>query len=80
MRLIGFSDMLPGDGMDTGKKVQIFRKRHSLTQQQLADKVGVSKSVIGNLERNNKLPSFDVMLRITNELDMPTPIVFRASE
>lgn len=42
-----------------GRMLAYYRKLHKLTQQQLADKVGVSDATIGSYERGEREPSFE---------------------
>lgn len=42
-----------------GHMLAYYRKLHKLTQQQLADKVGVSDATIGSYERGERQPSFE---------------------
>lgn len=42
-----------------GHMLAYYRKLHKLTQQQLADKVGVSDATIGSYERGEREPSFE---------------------
>ena len=70
------SDLYPGDGMTLGEKVKFYRKRANLTQIQLAELAGVSRSVISNLERGRSIPPIDKMIIISNVLDMALPLIF----
>ena len=53
-----------------GKKVQHYREKQGLTQEQLAEKIEMSQNFISALERGKKLPSFDTLIRIIDELDV----------
>ena len=50
--------------MNFGPKLRELRKNHKLTQQQLAERVGVSKSVISYYESGDRYPSYDVLVKI----------------
>jgi transcriptional regulator with XRE-family HTH domain len=41
-----------------------YRLRANLTQQELADKIGISKSHVCDIENNKKLPSVKVLLHL----------------
>lgn len=58
--------------MSVGKNIQKYRKQCNLTQQELADKIGISKSHMSKIEIDNKEPSFDVLLKISKVLNVLT--------
>ena len=47
-----------------GKKIKELRIAQGLTQQQLADRLGVSKSVVSYYESGVRYPSYEVLVRI----------------
>lgn len=49
-------------------KIKEARQKAGLTQQQLANCVGVSRHYISYIENNHKTPSFDLLERIAKEL------------
>lgn len=50
--------------MNFGVKLKSLRVNHKLTQQQLADRIGVAKSVVSYYESGDRYPSYDVLIRI----------------
>ena len=56
-----------------GLKVSYYRKLNGLTQEQLAEKMGVDTSFIGQIEAPNILKgiSLDTLFRIAKALDVP---------
>jgi len=56
-----------------GLKIAYFRKLRGLTQEMLAEKLGVSTPYIGQIEAANmyKPISLTTLLRIANALDTP---------
>ena len=50
--------------LNFGSKLKELRKNHKLTQQQLAERVGVSKSVISYYESGDRYPSYDILVKI----------------
>ena len=56
-----------------GLKVAYYRKLRSLTQEQLADRLEVDTSFIGQIEAVNikKAISLDTLFRISQALDVP---------
>lgn len=47
--------------VDFGKKLKDLRKQSGMTQQQLADKLGITKSVVSYYELSERTPSPDVL-------------------
>lgn len=50
--------------VDFGKRLRQLRKQSGLTQQQLANQVGVTKSVISFYELQERTPSPDVLIKL----------------
>lgn len=50
--------------MNFGIKLKALRKSQKLTQQQLADRIGVAKSVVSYYESGDRYPSYDVLVKI----------------
>ena len=55
-----------------GLKIAEIRAKRGLTQQQLADKIGISKSYLSKIESPNTIKSFslDVLFSISDELEI----------
>ncbi|WP_181351190.1 helix-turn-helix domain-containing protein [Thalassobacillus sp. CUG 92003] len=53
-----------------GKRIKGFRKLKGMTQIQLAHKMGVSVSVLGELERGSRLPDGPVLDKIAHQLNV----------
>lgn len=49
-----------------GDKLKELRKGQKLTQQQLADRIGVAKSVVSYYESGDRYPSYDVLVKIAH--------------
>ncbi|WP_274361904.1 helix-turn-helix transcriptional regulator [Paenibacillus thermotolerans] len=49
---------------------------HEMTQQQLADKVGVTRQTIVALEKGNYSPSLELAFRIAHAFSLPLEEVF----
>jgi transcriptional regulator with XRE-family HTH domain len=56
--------------MSLGLRIKTLRKAKSLTQQQLADLVDVSRIYIQALESNRRLPSMKLLRRLAAALDV----------
>lgn len=50
--------------MNFGEKLKQLRKSQKMTQQQLAERLGVAKSVVSYYESGDRYPSYDVMIKI----------------
>ena len=50
--------------MDIGSKLKTSRIKAGLTQETVAEKIGVSRQTISNWENNNILPSINMLIRI----------------
>ncbi len=46
--------------------MKALRTSQKLTQQQLADRIGVAKSVVSYYESGDRYPSYDVLVRIAH--------------
>lgn len=53
-----------------GRRIRAFRKLKGYTQKQLAEKIGVSVSVLGEIERGNRIPTEKILLDITRMLNI----------
>ncbi len=53
------------DYVRIGKRVRERRMEMKLTQEQLAERVDVSSSFIGHIERAEKIPSLDTMTKLS---------------
>ncbi len=54
--------------MDIGKRLASIRRQNKISQEQLAQMVGVSANTIINLEKNQHCRKFDILRRILEEL------------
>jgi DNA-binding XRE family transcriptional regulator len=57
------------------RKVVNVRKERNLTQQELAEKVGVKQQVISRLEREKHIPTLTGFIKILNGLDLELSVV-----
>jgi transcriptional regulator with XRE-family HTH domain len=59
-----------------GENLRQARTRRLLTQDELAEKAGVSQSTIANIERNNAEPQFRTIRKLAKALDVdPTELL-----
>lgn len=50
--------------MNFGDKLKMLRTGQKMTQQQLATRLGVAKSVVSYYESGDRFPSYDVLIKI----------------
>lgn len=51
--------------VDFGNKLRKLRKERSWTQEELANMLGITKSVVSAYETSLRYPSYDILIRIT---------------
>lgn len=59
-----------------GKRVQKLRKERGLTQEKLAELIGVDRSYMGFIERGERNPTLDKISKITKALNVTLPELF----
>ena len=63
-----------------GGNVRRLRKSVGLSQEQLAEQVGVDMRYLGGIERGQENPSLAVIGRIAEALGVPAPILLTESK
>ncbi len=58
--------------MDFGNRLKTLRKNQKMTQQQLAIRLGVAKSIISYYESGDRFPSYDVLTKIARTFHVTT--------
>lgn len=53
-----------------GRRIRAYRKLKGFTQESFSKKLGVSVSIIGEIERGNRLPASDLLKRIGQTLNI----------
>jgi transcriptional regulator with XRE-family HTH domain len=51
-----------------GRRIRAFRKLKGFTQAELAKSIGVSLSVLGEIERGNRMPSEKIIQSVSETL------------
>jgi transcriptional regulator with XRE-family HTH domain len=64
--------------MNSGELIRKARENKGLNQTQLADKVGVSRSMISQLETGKAYPSIEILLSIASQLGINDQILMDA--
>lgn len=63
-----------------GNRVRIIRQERQLTQEELAEFIGKSVEHISFLERGERSPSFEVILKIAEALDVSVPYLMNIDQ
>jgi len=53
-----------------GEKLRTLRKQQSLSQAELSDMLGVSQRHVSGIERGEKVPSLEILLKISRIFDV----------
>ena len=56
------------DYKDLGSRIRELRRRQSMTQEELAEKAGVSASFMGHIERGTRVASLETLVSLCNAL------------
>ncbi len=65
--------------MNFGAKLKALRKGQKLTQQQLAERIGVAKSVVSYYESGDRYPSYDILINIARVFHTTTDYLLDVS-
>lgn len=66
--------------MNFGSRLKALRNSQKLTQQQLADRIGVAKSVVSYYESGDRYPSYDVLVKIARVFHTSTDYLLDVSK
>lgn len=61
--------------MDLGKAIHNVRKKKNLSQSKFSNLLGIDQSYLSLIENNRKKPSIKLLERVSNETDLPLPIL-----
>lgn len=67
------------DYKDLGARVRVIRRQQSLTQEELAEKVGISASFLGHIERGSRVASLETLVSLCNVLNTTPEYLLSAS-
>lgn len=54
-----------------GRRIRAFRKLKGYTQEGLAKNIGMSVSILGEIERGNRMPADHILEKISRSLGIP---------
>jgi transcriptional regulator with XRE-family HTH domain len=60
-----------------GEKLRLLRNRQNLTLRQLADMLEVSHSYIGQMERGEKIPNVEMVLKVAQIFNTSTDALIK---
>ena len=60
-----------------GEKIREVRERRHLTMREVAERAGMSESLISQIERNRVSPAIDTLLKIIDVLEIDLDFLFR---
>ena len=58
------------------QNLKFYRKQAGLTQERLAEKIGMSTAYIGDIEARERFPSAETIDKIADALDIRTSVLF----
>ena len=61
--------------VDFGEKLKLLRKRSGLSQEQLAQRLGVTKGMVSSYETSMRMPSYPVLLKIAQLFHVSTDVL-----
>lgn len=67
------------DYKDLGSRVRQARRQMSLTQEELAEKMGISASFLGHIERGSRVASIETLVGLCNVLNVTPEYLLSAS-
>jgi transcriptional regulator with XRE-family HTH domain len=59
-----------------GEKITFLRERNGLTQEELANKLGISRSALSHYEKNRREPEFKTLNDIADLFDVSVDYLF----
>ncbi|MBQ8200586.1 MAG: helix-turn-helix transcriptional regulator [Clostridia bacterium] len=67
------------DYKDLGNRIRALRRQMSLTQEELAEQVGISASFLGHIERGSRVASLETLVGLCNVLKVTPEYLLAAS-
>jgi transcriptional regulator with XRE-family HTH domain len=71
---------LSEDHVGLGVAIRVMRARTGLSQEELAARSGMDRTYIGGIERGERNPGFDKLVRLARAFDIPTSELIAQSE
>jgi len=67
-------------GILLGRRIRSLRTARKLTQQELGEKADINYKFLGEIERGQQNPSFQVLIKIAAGLNVELPELFRLEQ
>lgn len=67
------------DYQDLGLRVRTLRRKLGMTQEELSEKVGISASFMGHIERGTRAASLETLVALCNTLNVAPEYLLQAS-
>ena len=64
---------------DLGRRIRMLRQKQHMTQEQLAERIDMSASFLGHIERGTRVASLETLVKICNVLDTNPGFLLAAS-
>lgn len=65
--------------IDLGRRIREERQKLNLTQEKLSEAINVSTTYIGQIERGERCPTLDTLIRISNSLGVSIDYLLQES-
>jgi transcriptional regulator with XRE-family HTH domain len=62
------------------RNLRVVRKQKGFTQEELADLAGINRNYVGQIEREEKSPTIDLLERLVMALDVEPEVFFLKSK
>lgn len=66
--------------MNFGSEITELRKKNDLTQEQLAERLCVTRQAVSNWENDRNLPDIEMLIRISDEFDVSLDELIKGGE
>lgn len=67
------------DYIDLGRRVKDLRRKKHMTQEELSEKIDVSASFLGHIERGTRIASLETLVKLCQALDADPNYLLAAS-
>ena len=67
------------DYIDFGKRIRVLRRAQRITQEELAEQIGISHSFMGHIERGTRIVSLETLVHLCNTLNTTPTHLLEAS-
>mgnify|MGYP000949119911 CR=1 FL=1 len=63
------------DQKKVGKRIQEYREKAGISQEELASAIQMSSTSVSNIERGRNFPSFETFIKICNAINVSTDLL-----